>query len=912
MKDLSPERWLQIEALLDQVLDLPAEQRTRFIDQACADDSTLREQLYTVLKASHQIDDFLEQPEGIAALLHDLPSAPGPLGGSERAYVGRYRIIRPIGRGGMAQVYLARRDDETFKRYVALKVIRRGMDTEDILRRFRTERQILASLNHPNIARLLDGGATDDGISYFVMEYIDGMPLTTYCDQHRLSVDARLQLFQTVCSAVHYAHQNLIVHRDLKPSNIMVTSEGTIKLLDFGIAKLLNPDLAGYSVPMTRTEVRVMTPEYASPEQVRGQTITTASDIYSLGVLLYELLAGHPPYQLSGRGPLELERIICEIDPELPSTAISHAEEQRSEDGTTTTITPEAVSQARNTPTDRLRRRLAGDLDKIVLKALRKEPERRYRSAEAFLEDIKRHLEGLPVQAQRATMRYRTKKFIQRHRLGVAAASALVGLLLLVVVLSVRFAVVTATQSKRIEVQAERIELEAAKTEEVKDFLIGLFEESDPANARGEKITAREMLDRGVEQIEALEDQPEVQAEMLFVMGGVYQHLGSMEQAKTLLERSLALRREFYGQDHEEIAQTLNHLGGVQEDRGAYDQAERLYREALAMQQKLLGPNDPEIATTLDNLGGALVNIGSFDEAEILWRDALNRRQALFGQEHEDIAESMINVAWLLHEKGNYDEAERFYRSGLAMQQKLLGPDHPDVSFGLNNLGALLYDKGAYDDAEPIFREALALRRKLFGEDHARVASSMNWLGRVLYEKGQLGEAEPLFRESLALHRKTLGEQHPVIGRDLNFLARLQHRKGLYREAEQHYLESIDVFDKTLPTQHPYVALAHIDLGNLYLDQDRPVEAEAHLREALRIRQALYEEANTHTAQAQLALGSCLTALRRYDEAETLLLAGYAVFKNEDTELPEQARQALFDLYTAWGKPEQAAAYRAR
>ena len=905
MKDLTPQRWQQIESILDQALDLPPGQRLPFLSDVCADDPLLLEQVKTALEASGEANPFLEAPTGehLAAMLQDLPVSQNA-GEAERQYVGRYRVIRPIGRGGMAQVYLARRDDEAFKRHVALKIIRRGMDTDDILRRFRTERQILASLNHPHIARLLDGGMTDDGLSYFVMEYIDGIPITKYCDEHRLSVDDRLRLFQHVCNAVHYAHKNLIVHRDLKPTNIMVTHEGEVKLLDFGIAKFLNPDLPGYTVPMTRTEMRVMTPEYASPEQVKGLTITTASDIYSLGVLLYELLAGHRPYQLAGRGQVELARVICETEPDRPSTAISRVENI---DGGNTTITPQVISLARNTPTDRLRRRLSGDLDTIVMKALRKEQEHRYQSAEAFLEDIKRHLAGLPVQAQRATVGYRTKKFVQRHRIGVAAVGALVLLLLLVVGLSVRIAVVTQEQSRQIE-------LEAAKAEQVKDFLVDLLEVSNPAIARGAEVTARSLLDRGKERIETeLTEQPEVQAELLNVMGVAYRQLGLYEEAQPLLERSLAMRRSLYGNVHPDVAQGMADLAWLLEDTGHYEDSKALYREALAARQQLYGEKHEEIAMTFNDLAIVELETGDYDEAERLFRAALTMQRELLGQEHEDMPDALNNLAVVLTEKGNFDEAEALYREALVMQRKLRGNDHPDVGSSLVNLGSLLYDKGNYDEAETYLRESLALRRRLLGTEHPLVGISLNWLGRTLHKKGQYLEAEALYREGLAIHRKQLGEGHSRVARGAHFLARLLLDTGKYAEAEAIFLQTLATFDKTIPKDHPYVAQSKHDLSLVYLAENRPAEAEGLLRHALEIQTDTFGGTDVRVAEVQQTLGRCLTALARYNEAESLLQASHTVF--QDQQKPDAARQtrlALADLYIAWGKPEQAARYRTR
>jgi non-specific serine/threonine protein kinase/serine/threonine-protein kinase len=422
---MTPERWQQIKPLFEQALECDASQREQFLAQACAGDAELRTQLEALLNSHEEASTFIEKPA--IAKAAQLFEAEDALIGQQ---VGPYKILREIGHGGMGRVYLGVRVDEEYKKRVALKVIKHGMDSKDIVRRFRHERQILASLDHPNIGKLLDGGTTTDGLPYFAMEYVEGQPITDYCDSHKLSTIERLNLFRQVCAAVQFAHQNLVVHRDLKPSNILVTEDGTPKLLDFGIAKFLNPELSGQTIDPTATALRLMTPEYASPEQVRGDTITTASDVYSLGVVLYELLTGHRPYHVKSRAPHDILRIVCEEEPERPSTAVNRIETIPNADGSTRAITPETVSRARESEPEKLRRRLRGDLDNIVLMAMRKEPQRRYTTVNQLSEDIRRHLEGLPVVARHDTLTYRIEKFVQRNRVAVIAAAVVVMILL--------------------------------------------------------------------------------------------------------------------------------------------------------------------------------------------------------------------------------------------------------------------------------------------------------------------------------------------------------------------------------------------------------------------------------------------------------------------------------------------------
>jgi tRNA A-37 threonylcarbamoyl transferase component Bud32 len=420
-EQMSPEQWTRLKDLFRVAIECDPAKRAAYLDEACADDTALRAEIESLLASHDHAENFIESP-AFADAVKALTESPAETVAGRR--VGSYRLIREIGRGGMGTVYLAERADEQYEKLVAIKVVRRGMDSEEILRRFYNERQILASLDHPNIARLIDGGTTEDGLPFLVMEYVEGVPVMDYCDQRRLTINERLRLFRTVCAAVQHAHQNLVVHRDLKPSNVLVTPDGTPKLLDFGIAKVLSPELSTLTTEQTRTDLRILTPDYASPEQARGERLTTTSDVYSLGVVLYELLTGYRPYRSLNAPPHELARLICEQDPAKPSTTITNVEvvPHVGDAGAQAASTSESVSLARDTQPDKLRRQLSGDLDNIILMALRKEPSRRYATVGQFSDDIGRHLDGLPVAARKDTFKYRAAKFVRRNRLGVAAA----------------------------------------------------------------------------------------------------------------------------------------------------------------------------------------------------------------------------------------------------------------------------------------------------------------------------------------------------------------------------------------------------------------------------------------------------------------------------------------------------------
>ncbi len=805
---MTSDRWQEVKTILERVLEKEPAQRFAFLEAECGDDRELREEVESLLVTEAEAGGFLARP--LFGPFRDEPDGP-----QEGERLGAYRVLREIGHGGMGSVYLAVRADDAYEKQVAVKVM--GLGTaEEIVRRFRAERQILANLDHPNIAKLLDGGATETGRPYLVMEYVEGQPI----DEHarKLSLEDRLELFCTVCAAVHFAHQNLVVHRDLKAANILVTPDGTPKLLDFGIAKLLDPER--HDPGLTEFGIRPMTLESASPEQVGRGTITTASDVYSLGALLYRLLTDRSPYgEIKEREALE--HAILEADPPKPSDVADGREKSR---------------------------RLAGDLDTIVLRAMDKNPGRRYASTEQLAADVRRYLDGLPVLARPDTLGYRAGKFVRRHRLGVSAAAAILLMIL-------GFSLAMTVLFRQAVEERKRTELERQRAEEVSEFLRDLFAAPDPGLSRGETITAREVLDRGAGRIARdLGEQPQLQSDLMDTMGRAYRGLGLYSPARDLLERSLAIRRAHLDPDDPRIAESLHALAFLLRKTGDDATAEPLVREAVDIQLRVFGEEHEETLKGLNNLASLLEAKGELGPAETLYRRVLDVKRRVLGREHEDVARGVNNLGKLLHAKGDLAAAEPLYREALSIRKKVYGgAPHPEVASSLNNLAALLEDRGDMEGAEALYREALDMRRALHPEPHLDLARSCNNFGMFLQDRGDFGAAEPLFRETLAV-----ADAIPEVRR------------------------------------HPERAIYLRNYAALLLETGRPVDAEPLVREAL----SIFREAasSVRIADAESVLGGCLAAQGRMAEAEPLLRGSWEALKEaggENARFREQARQRL-------------------
>ncbi|MCH9648259.1 MAG: serine/threonine-protein kinase [Deltaproteobacteria bacterium] len=909
---LDPERYRRLDGLLTEALERPPTQRREFLEKKCGGDVALLREVWALLQKSEEEETFL-RPGGalFEGLITDSSLLEDDLEPSRRGQkIGSWILGEELGRGGMGVVYLAHRLDEDFEQEVALKLLAGFVSTPEALERFRAERQILAQLDHPCIARLVDGGTTPEGTPFFALERVQGQPIDRYCDAERLSIEKRLELFVHLCDAVAYAHRKLVVHRDLKPSNILVTRDGVPKLLDFGIAKLLVPG----TTDLTRRRDRPMTPEYASPEQVRGELVSTASDVYGLGLLLYELLTGCRAHRLESRDWAEIERTVCSDPITRPSVAVAPSRaptkiptKVRAQKGARKRVARNEEGEvlgdpatARGTSPAKLRRRLQGDLDTIVLTALHKEPERRYPSVDRLAEDVRRHLAGLPITARSEGWTYRLGKFIRRHRIAVPAAClATVAIL----------AGLVGTLS-----QGQRASREALRASEVSDFLVHLLEVSDPERTLGHEVTITEVLDRAAVRIEAeLSQQPRLRARLSSLIGHLYTQLGRYPPAQDQLAQALALQEEILGTDHPDVAETLQRQAALLHDQSQLKNAEQQARRSLAIRQEQLGPTRPAVAASRKILGQVLEKQGRFEEAREQFRHTLEIQRKEFGERHPEVASTLIDWAFVEYQDGHWDEAQELYGSSLEIYRNLgdgrsvgtaealqglafvgmarardhqdnedyllesaeitrdlLGDGHPVLASRLETLGSYWSMNHQFDKAEESYREALEINRNAFGSDHLLIANILNNLASLRFRQERFTEAAELYHQALEQRRKLLGGDHPQTATTWSYLAYAWHRGGDPR-AEGAYRDSLELLLQIRGKDHPHVANVHNDLGRLLLDTDRCPEAEPHLLSALEIRSQVFGEDAQRTSATKLNLAVCLARRGELPRAAELL-----------------------------------------
>jgi serine/threonine protein kinase/tetratricopeptide (TPR) repeat protein len=872
---LSPERWSALSPYLDEGLELAPDERAAWIASIRSRDAALGADLEQLF-ADH--DDLRQagflDPE---VPLFEAPPAAGSLEGQT---LGAYRLVAPIGEGGMGSVWLAERCDGRFEGRAAVKLLNIALVGRTGEERFRREGNFLAKLTHPHIAHLIDAGVSVAGQPYLVLEYVDGPSIDRYCVEHALSIDARIHLFLDILDAVAHAHANLIVHRDIKPANVLVNANGQVKLLDFGIAKLLdddarwNGDSGPDAKPLTREAGAVLTPTFAAPEQLARAQVTTATDVYALGVLLYILLTGQHPAGDAVRSPVTLMRAIVEVEPRPMSTVVSRPDTSEALAGHATRC---------STTVNKLRRTLQGDLDTIVGKALKKDPSERYASVTALADELRRFLRHEPINARPDTLRYRTARFARRHIQGVVTTIIAV---LMLGGLTIYHTTRLAAERDRAQQEATRAAQQAAKAAKVSEALTGLLMGVDPFANPGARDgqSVRGMLDAGAERVRSeLAAEPEAQAAIFTVLGRLYRRYGVYDSAQAFLQQALESGRRVFGNEHVSVAQTLNDLGALQSDRGDY---------ANALQ-------------TLDR--------------------ALNMRRKLLGTEHEDVAVTLVELGRIYQDQGFNQRAEPLLREALAIRLKVLGEEHGEVANSLTGLGSVLRLNGDLAGAEALLRQSVALNRKARGEDHANTGTSLHDLALVVASRGHHAEAEALFRQALDTERKALGDKHPTVAATFNALSRVLLHQGRHAEAATTLQEALNIVRPALGNAHQLVAIYAINLGAVQLARDDAAAAEALVREGLKIRsiapgivpsrRRTFAEDDWSLGATKSLLGAALVKLHRYADAESLLLEARrdleAMPTPPDRDLNVTLNR-LADLYDAWRKPDQARVLRAR
>jgi serine/threonine-protein kinase len=831
----TPERFQQVKHLFEAALDAAPTDLHGYLQHAAPGDPDLQAEVLALLEVHARTGATLTPPTVLGAL-------PDPDWAVDRVgtRMGAYQVGRQIGTGGMGTVYEAIRADAEFEKRAAIKFLRRGMASDLALRRFRYERQILAHLNHPNIAVLLDGGAASDGQPYFVMEYVDGTPITQWSDAHRLDVRQRLVLFLQVCAAVQHAHQNLVVHRDLKPGNILVTGDGTVKLLDFGIARLLREEEGPEQLPATQGGARVFTPEYAAPEQVRGLAVHTAADVYALGVLLFELLTGHRPFALHGKLIAEIEQIVCTAPPPRPSTVLDRTRWQ--------------ILGARSER--HLRSRLEGDLDAIVLMALRKEPARRYGSADQLARDVRAHLDGIPVIARPDGIGYRARKFLARRRIETSAAVLLVATLIGGMVATAR--------------QARAAEYARARATQIRDFLTTMLGSADPG-ALGRDVTVREVLDSAAVRVDSLGNTPDLEADLHDVIGDTYLGLGEYESARDQFTRAVQLRHRTTPEGDRATAQSLTKLSNSYESLAEYATADSVLSEADAILQHVASPNDP-------------------------FRVTLLRSRSALQSELEDLP-----------------SAETSLRQALSIQMKVAPGNDTVLTTIWNDLGILVGQQGRFAAAESLHVLAVDAARRAYPNGHPQLATALSQQAYALEMVDKIAASDSLYRIVIDMRRRLLGPEHPDYAWSLFQYAQFLQRRHDWTGALTLGREVLALRGRTLPESHPAVSTALQVVGIALSNLDSLDLAERYLRESLELRRTTMGPDHWLTASGESVLGEHLVRAERYREAETLLLHGekrLAEVRGETSPQAMQARQRLVRLYEAWHRPTEAARWR--
>jgi serine/threonine-protein kinase len=851
-------RWERIQAIFHEAVALPPGERRGYVETAAGSDRELIAEVLAAVEEDERGSPLLDAGVGrLAAPLLD---------GAQSALdqIGPYRFVRVLGEGGMGTVFLADRLD--LGTQAAIKILRDAWLSPSRRQRFAAEQRTLAALNHPGIARLFDAGVLSDGTPWIVMEYVDGVPITDYCQTRHASLEERLRLFRSVCDAVQFAHRHLVIHRDLKPSNILVTAEGGVKLLDFGIAKQLAETES--DVDLTRTGMRPMTPAYAAPEQLRGEPIGVHTDVYSLGALLYELVSGRRPFEVSAHLSPDAVAAVLDKEPPLPSGA-----------------------------------RKISDLDVLVLTAIRPDPARRYSSVEALIRDVEHYQRGEALDARADAVGYRIAKFARRHWRPLTAAAA---------TLAVVIGVVT-FYTIRLAAARDTAVLQATRTERIQDLLLGLFTGGDETAAPSEDLRVKTLLDRGVQEADALRGEPAVRAEMHATLGTIYRRLGDFAKSDSLLTRALDERRQLTGAGSAEESDVLLRQALLRSDQAQFNDAEKLARQGLESLQRI-DPSSAAVAKAYTTLGEILIERGQYADAVKALDESIRLHTAL-GVEDADYATTLRQQVNAYFYMGKLDIADETGRRTLEMTRRVSGERHALVAEDLINLGAIQTERGKYTDSERYYREALAISESWFGKDHYQTASTLTQLGRSLVYQKRFDEGAVVLQRALAIQERVFGPDHPRVASAVNDLGNIAVQTGRLDDAEAAFTRMGNIYRKTYGAKHFLIATATSNLGGVFIARKDYKRAEALYRAAV----AMYTETQSpdhlNTGIARIKLGRALLRQQRYGDAETELLAGHSIVSRQTSPSVswlKAAQDDLVTLYDATHRPDQAAKFRVK
>jgi len=874
-------RWDRIQSVFHGAADLPKSQQRAYLESVCADDTSLIAEVQALLHEDAKGLSLLDR--SMADVAQEVLDGAGASALPLKEF-GPYRIQRLLGEGGMGVVFLAERSD--LRTQVAIKVLRDAWVSPSRRERFSSEQQTLAHLNHPSIARLYDADTLPDGTPLFVMEYVEGLSLIEYCKQHNCTIDERLKLFRSVCEAVQYAHGQAVIHRDLKPSNMLVRNDGTVRLLDFGIAKQL--ENADTPLDFTRTSLRFLTPAYASPEQIRGDRVGVQSDVYSLGAILYELLCGKLPFDLLKRSPAEIHAAILEDNPARPSTVALESEKSS---GMDSNRAAHSISKAAWT-----------DLDVLCLTSMHKDPERRYRSVEALIRDIDHYLRREPLEASADSALYRVRKFVSRNRSSVTAAALVFSLIVGLVV----FYTLRLTKARNAALA------EAARTRRVEQFMQDLFQGDAESTGPADDLRVITVLERGEKQARALNEDPEIQADLYQTLGMMYDQLGKYDQANSLLKAALTQRKAINGPDSAKVAESLVALANLRNDQAQLEEAETLARQGLDMSKRHLPPDHPLIGRATLTLGRILDNRGNYDEA-IPTLETAERLESGPNGVPADLSNTLSELANTHYYLGHYDVSKSLNERALRMDEQIYGDRNPNTAQDLTNLADIHYQWGHYTEAEHLQRTAADIMQSWYGRDHPETADDMTILGKYLIAEGRANEAVPILRESLTTLQNRYGPVHPRVALAVGELGLALQQQGNLDEAESDFRRQADIYRSVYGEKSQQLGAAIANLGGVYADRGDYAKSEQLFRDALKLYSDSLPAGHLNIAIAHVRLGGALLSDKRYSEAETESRTGYDLLMKQSTPPArwlQTARNDLLSEYNTMDQSEKAAKIR--